>query len=165
MIVVQHIQVHWTKASRGMPGAGRRNAVPLVCPLPEAPMGKGLWVQEITAHESDEFRRRHHAPATGTASRYHGLNFTPVQDRLQVFFHYDKDLHGLPHRGPQKPLQLFDLSPGQIGTFHINGRFVSTRGQFYRSHTFNITHGTTIPQDAFTGNTPHRVADWRADLF
>lgn len=37
MIIVQHIETRWTKASRGMPGAALRNAVPRALPLEPVP--------------------------------------------------------------------------------------------------------------------------------
>jgi len=60
MLVVQHIQVIWTKASRGAPGAVQRNAVPEVFELPPAIVGQtaDLLVHQVIVRESNAFTPR-----------------------------------------------------------------------------------------------------------
>jgi hypothetical protein len=59
MIIVQHIETRWTKASRGVPGAGLRNAVPRALPLEPVPEPvSGIYLHRVSADEADGFALR-----------------------------------------------------------------------------------------------------------
>jgi hypothetical protein len=63
---------------------------------------------------------------------------------------------------------VFLLNPSEAGLFTINGRFASTRGQWYKSHRVAILHraaDTALPPDVFMGLTPTRQVDRSADLY
>ena len=165
-LVLQAIQVTWTKASRGMPQAARRNQVPQTLELPESSGSGPLWLHQVQARESRNFALE---PESRLLDRIpvnweHGIVFKPDDEKLQVSFRYSQSQHGLPRRAPER-LPLFHLSPGQTAQFAINGRFVSERGQFYRSLTLNLAWRRPFDTGLFLNRKPDRRVDYCAHLF
>lgn len=149
MLIIQHIETHWTKASRGMPGAGKRNAVPKKLQIPAVVTdSNGMLIHHVTAREENNFVLEQKTEIVEHATRYWTVAFQKTHDTVQVLFTYNTILHGLPKRNACKR-PLFKLAPGKWGSFHINGRFASYSGQMYIQHVLNIGHGTACNPDWF----------------
>lgn len=52
ILIIQHIHIIWTKNSKGMLGAAKRNAVPKTLRLPETQALQSVIVHEVTVTET-----------------------------------------------------------------------------------------------------------------
>ena len=165
MIIIQHIQTTWTKQSRGMPGAAIRNAVPRTLELPIVlGASQKIFIHKIVAHEQDNFRLQQKSEISEESDRYWSLSFPEDQDAVQVLFAYSYSQHGQPNRGTfRRP--IFKLTAGQWGSMHINGRFTSYSGQWYRQHFVNIAHVDNPERNLFLSGKPDFYINKMVHLF
>ncbi|GLZ13014.1 hypothetical protein Acsp04_32490 [Actinomadura sp. NBRC 104425] len=154
-VTIQLVRVSWTKASRGGPGAARRNACPEAFPLPSV---DPPFVHTVHMREEHDFAP-HETVTEGP----------PHRDLVHVREH-DGLLHvelrpcpfGNPWRqGPRKNIRL---APGETLRWKINYRFSGNYGWSYRQDTLNIAYGHAFPPNIFL-TPPTHATDERAHLF
>lgn len=126
VLIVQEVVTHWSKASRGAPGAVARNGVPdtLVVPVP----GGLADPFTVVVHHSDfpearAFKKVNESVslAEPTAELTLGCVWiVPDPELTQVTYHYDFS-GGLPERWSQPRSKC--LSVGEWGQVLYNGRF------------------------------------------
>lgn len=166
MLVIQHLHTTWTKASRGMPGAGVRNAVPRALPLalPDAAADE-VCLHHVAFDERDAFAARGRTESLQRARSYWSLTIDREGDAFILSFAYDPSRHGLPlrHTVPRRN-RLFTLARGQTARFHINGRF-SYESQWYEQHCLNLAHVAKPDLALFVDRAPDHVVDLNAALF
>jgi hypothetical protein len=164
MIIIQHITTLWTKKSRGMPGAEKRNAVPhrLLLPAASQPLPP-IFVHQVRAEESD-FQLKQTTQFPTSDEQYWSFQFQQQADQLEVLFTFSWTEHGAPDRGSYtRP--LFSLKQNQTGAFSINGRFSSYDDQYYASHTVNLGFVDRFHDNLFLTQAPDHSIDLRAHLF
>ncbi len=165
MIVVQHIETIWTKKSRGMPGAAKRNAVPRKLEVPKCDFGPdGILIHKVFAREDDDFNLEQKTEMLNESNKYWTLTFQPKDSAVQILFAYNYYEHGHPDRGTYRGT-LFRLGPRKQGTLHINGRFSSYSGQYYKQHFVNIGNVDKFNPKLFLENKPDYFVDKMANLF
>ncbi|WP_337846286.1 hypothetical protein [Sphingomonas sp.] len=54
-LAIQHVHIHWDKATRGMPGSGIRNALPREVPFDPPRASDRGWLQRIEYRARDGF--------------------------------------------------------------------------------------------------------------
>lgn len=165
MIIIQHIKTIWTKKSRGMPGAGKRNAVPKKLLFPNKNNNEdSIFLHEIVAQEWNDFQLEEKTEEIKDRDRYWSFTLQQNEDQLQIYFYYNWAEHGAPDRGAYQRPQ-FNLKLGQTGSLHINGRFVSYDDQYYVSHFVNIANVDRFNRDLFVINEPNYLIDQMVRLF
>ncbi|MCA9020586.1 MAG: hypothetical protein KDA74_10615 [Planctomycetaceae bacterium] len=165
MIIIQHITTLWTKKSRGMPDAEKRNAVPHRLLLPVVPQQlPPVCVHQVSAQEVNDFQLKQTTQFPDQPEHYWSFQFQQQGDQLEVVFTYSRTEHGTPDRGScTRP--LFSLKLNQTGTFSINGRFSSYQGPYYQSHTVNLGFVDRFHDNLFLTQAPDHSIDLRAHLF
>lgn len=165
MIIIQRIETEWTKLSRGMPNAAKRNAVPrkMLIPLNDI-TNNGIYVHEVKISEKDDFKIQQKTFNIDNTEKYWSLIFNNETGFVKVQFKYNYPEHGKPDRGRFKKT-LFKLRENEIGIFHINGRFASYSGQYYSQHFVNIANTAEILGNIFIENEAAYYANKMADLF
>lgn len=167
MIVVQRISTTWSKKSRGMPGAAKRNTIPrrLTIPFYTSDID-GIYAHEVNSFERSNFNLEQSTKFFENKRRYWSLDF--VEDRnneiIEVFFAYSISEHGKPNRGTYRR-PLFKLSPGEWGAFHINGRFISYSGQWYCQYFVNIANTKNVQPNMFLESGEKYFVDKTVHLF
>ena len=163
MIIVQKIQTHWTKASRGIPNSKLRNSVPRRLELPYIENDAAIFVHEVKATEDNGFKLESETLAIPNPKKYWSFEFTESGNRLNVFFRYSYHEHGAPNRGGVRR-NLINLSKGETASFHINGRFTYYSGQWYRQYFVNIGYGVS-ETDVFLSKPFNRHVSKMVNLF
>jgi hypothetical protein len=169
--VTQWVDVTWTKASRGAPGAALRNAVPngFLLPVLGAPM-----THIVMASERDDFGSRSSWEPVPAGSGYlekaamSGTPGLPRHGEVDIRKQND-DLHillrptifGFPPRRRRPP--AVPLKPRQWVRWVVNYRFSGYRGWSYAQVTMNVANGD-VAVDVFLGE-PTVTIDERASLF
>jgi len=154
MMIIQHIETIWTKKSRGMPEAGKRNAVSRKLEIPvNAKRFDGILIHKVTAREWEDFSLEQKTEIIKNDKRYWTLAFHRESDAVQVLFTYDYIRHGRPERKDHRT-PLFKLALGEWSSFHINGRFTSYSGQYYTQHFLNVGNIAEFNPDLFVEIEP-----------
>ncbi len=163
VVLVQHIRVVWTKASRGAPNAVRRNAVASAVPFN---LGAGApWVfHSVRFREETGFAREHDRVLTQESyrERDHALLLELVPDGVQVGFRWQPTM-GQPPRREKR--DAFTLTAGCYGRVVVNGRHSAYDNHWYSQDTFNVIFQAEPRGDAFVVREPNGVLDLRASLF
>lgn len=163
MIVVQRITVQWTRASRGMPGAGIRNNLPTAMRLPtgDGDYG-GFLVHEVVFSEAQSFAPQEKLLRHDDLKHYWKLTFAEEDGKVPVRFDYCWHRHGAPKRRGHR---LFALAPGQTGWMAINGRHAYYDGVSYSCNYVSVGNVEKISPDLFLATNPVRRVDKRDQLF
>ena len=164
MLVVQRIETLWTKESRGMPNAAKRNAVPRTLPLPRNDTNQGLYLHEVKASERDNFKLHQSTELWTDISKYWSLEFLQQDTVIEVLFTYNYYRHGKPSRGAYRR-PLFTLVDGQVGVLHINGRFAFYSGQYYVQNFVNVANVCAVESGIFINGVPDFFVDETRNLF
>ena len=147
-----------------MPEAHSRNSVPEKFLLPNLPMEQeGIVAHEVMASEDNNFECYQNIISVNSNSRYWSLSFQKKDELLEVAFRYSYGAHGQPKRSSYQI--LFNLEPGQYGSFKINGRFTYYSGQFYRQQIVHVAHKPTNGPELFLKHEPIKVVSKLAHLF
>jgi hypothetical protein len=162
-VVVQLIEVWWTKLSRGGEAATRRNAIPDAFPLTRI---DGTYVaNRYSVDEENDFRPRileeYSLPSPPRLHEELILRQTGEGAFSIGVLHTHRT--GAPYRRRQDP--VFKLGPGEIGRVVVNGRHSGYHGWRYRKATYNVAVGSGMGLDVFLGREPDHVFSWERDLF
>jgi len=163
MLVVQMIEILWTKATRGSPGADRRVALPRA--LPVDVVAGPYFVHRFQMAEWRDFELSLVASETKPS---------PPEDEhvLQIAVApeggYLLGLSGTPHAG--QPLRhaknrAIRLEDGAFARLAINARHTNYSGQYYSETIFNVACGADIPRDRFLSRPPNHLLDMKVHLF
>ena len=166
MLVVQVVELVWTKASRGAAGGARRAEVQRALPIDLQPADGAYLVQRYRLEAGNGFQPKllsrealQHIPGKEGHLRIHADG----HDRFLL------GLAGNPEKRPppgwQEVPTAIALAPGQFIRFIVNARHTSFRGQWYVETTYNVTAGNEVAADRFMQGTPDRELDLRGHLF
>lgn len=165
MTLIQHIETIWTKKSRGMPVAQKRNAVPRILEIPNSNTeSTGLIIHKVIADEKNDFELNHELQSFNDRNKYWSFTFENENDLLLVYFAYTYFQHGQPKRDERR-FKIFTLKLNDWGSFHINGRFTSYSGQHYRQHFVNIAHIDKFNHQIFLDTKPKIFINKMENLF
>lgn len=163
MVLVQHVEIVWTKATRGMPRAAERARLPRVYAV--TPVGAVYGYVRLRLQEADDFRvvlqEQREAPQIPASAGSLCLR-RGADDRLVLGLRWTW-LRGQPPRHPRP--EALRLAPGQWAQLQINGRHASHSGQWYTEDTYNVACGPGIEPEVFRSRPPDAVFSLAADLF
>ena len=162
MLVVQIVEIIWTKATRGAPRANERAAVPRAFPV------HGDRATYLRQHyrmiESEDF-----APTLLTEessetvpSQQRSLRIRKTSDSKLSLGLVWSPIEGQPSRHP-KP-EAIELSAGQFARLIINGRHTSYSGQHYSEVIYNVAFVETPQPHVFLREPDHEFS-LAANLF
>jgi hypothetical protein len=163
-VVVQIVEILWTKATRGAPRANERSALPR---------------QFILSGEAEAYVAEHHRLA-----EWEG-NFAPQPVRvetkqsvpgsegeLRLARGHDGAVHlglnGTPYDGQPRRAPIAHglvLKPGGYVRLLVNARHTSYSGQWYSERVFNVAMGEHVSGNRFLLAEPDQILDLRANLF
>jgi len=156
-VVVQEIEVRWTKASRGGAEATVREAVPLAFRLPdEIAASAGDAGDRRVALEWRSFRVEATELTEGASARRFEVErgAGPGGEWLEVRFDETRGRRDL-RAGPQGR-RIFRLAPGEWGRVFHNHRESHERGDVYVRTTFSIGwFDGAVAADVFLGTPTH----------
>lgn len=167
MIVVQRLVTEWTKASRGAPGAVKRNAAPEALLLPQGLLGRRdeYREHEVTFGEREGFEAsgervvgEARLPADVWARDRSPARLELLADgSLDVSFHPGNYIGAASGRPPNG--DCFVLPHGTWGRVVWNGRFgdYDTGVWYYRKGVVNVANlpdGEAVQADLFLRPTP-----------
>lgn len=166
MLVIQVVELVWTKASRGAEGGAWRAEVPRALPIDLRPGDGPCVVQRYRLEAGDGFRPQ-------LLSREPLAHIPGKEGHLRIRAdgqdHFLLGLAGNPQKRPppgwQEVPTAIALAPGQFIRFIVNARHTSLRGQWYVETTYNVAAGNELAADRFTHGAPHRELDLRGHLF
>ena len=162
MIVVQLVEIGWTKRSRGGPGAERRARLPRGFRLPAIPAP--FLLHQVSLDEWNDFAMREREER-GERPRAveRALTLRSADDGMLCVDFVDNALQGgHPWRAPRP--DVFRLAPGQFGRLTINTRHASEDAWLYTEQVYNVCHGAVVPVDRFVDATPDVELDLRDAL-
>lgn len=162
-LVIQVVEILWTKATRGAPRANARVALPRALAIGN--LSGDCRIEVIRMAEWNAFRSVRIAEREGGLPDVHeGCLLVRMASRDAV----DIDFLGTPSSGQPKrcPIgNLMRIAGGGYGQIIVNARHTGYSGQFYSEQIFNIACGARIAPDRFLATTPDARRDLRADLF
>lgn len=144
-LAIQHVHIHWDKATRGMPGAGVRNALPREVPFDPPRSSECGWYQRI-----DYRARDHFVPVT----RYGELGETedwrvPLATRLEGSDHLwlrFNVANRTPHR-PHLDGWIVRLPFGQRVTLRCNSKSDGDHDRWYFEDVVHVGWADTATLD------------------
>lgn len=170
IVLVQQIDVWWTKASRGGEAARLRNSVPRSFPAPAAARrarANDLIHQYLEHREEHEFAARDAVDVQpfgqGAHARFVGLRLRRNGERVEVLYRAGWEA-GRPERyAPEGP--VLTLTAGRWGRVEDNGRYSSQSGPWrYRLSVWNIGAYEQVPGESWAGE-PVKTYSALADLY
>ena len=164
MILIQHIETIWTKRSRGMPGAAKRNAVPRVLVVAATDASTdAIFLHKVACKEGNGFAPEQQTEVIDSPKQYWSLAFDDENGFLVGSFTYDLHKHGQPSRHHSRT-RIFKLREGEYGALHINGRHTYYSGQFYTQHVVNVAFLNAFDSEVFL-KEPDMCVNLMANLF
>lgn len=164
MLVVQVIEILWSKATRGAPEANIRAKLPraLAIELFDAPYV--LHHVRMAEWEEDFSPRLVKAESKESVPRTEGGLSIQSDDhssfRLGLI---GNPSGGKPHRHPAN--RVLTLLPGEFARLVINGRHTSYSGQWYSEYVYNVASGSQVPANRFLLANPEHEFSLAANLF
>ena len=162
MLVLQVVEILWTKATRGAPRANERVALPRAFAF--AAGSQACLIQHYQQAEWDDFTPR--------LRQQEERNAPPgSMDALQLISlgsdRYSLGILGTPHDGQPRRhpvLRAITLLPGETARLVVNARHTSYSGQYYSERIYNVGSGKNLPADLFLHPPTHSL-DLKAHLF
>jgi hypothetical protein len=173
MLIVQQIEIIWTKESRGGKQAVLRNSIPKVHNLPEkvdSYKEEGLFEHRISYYEFENFKVNEQSVFTpGILDKYirESLIIELIDNRIKILFNYDQKYCGAPYRytNPEGNFKnSFILNKHQIGRVEYNGRF-SDDEWWYKKQIFNICLTDKVNKQLFINSDPDFKINYLEDLW
>ncbi|MDP9912383.1 hypothetical protein J2W27_004509 [Variovorax boronicumulans] len=164
MLIVQVVEILWTKATRGAPRANERSALPRQFAL----SGEvGAYVAEH--HRLVEWEGNFALQPVKVETKQ---SVPGSEDELRIISQRDGTFHlglsGTPHGGRPRRMPVADglvLKSGSYVRLVVNARHTSYSGQWYSEKVFNVAMGERIAGNRFLSAEPEQTLDLRANLF
>lgn len=163
MLVVQVVEILWSKASRGAPESNARARLPraFAVELLEAP----YVLHHVRMAEWESFSpRRVKTESKESPPRIEGgLAIHSVESGTFRLGLIGNPSGGQPHRHPVR--EALTLAPGEFARLVVNGRHTSYSGQWYSEYIYNVASAASVPADHFLCEPPTHEFSLAADLF
>lgn len=163
MIVVQIVEILWTKATRGAPRSNERAALPRAFAI--SSFAAAASIQHVRMTEWNGFRAESRESRHGSLPRLHvgAICLHLESPGLLAIDFIGEGLSGQPRR--RSASDVMRLTQGQTGRLIVNQRHTSYSGQFYGEETYNIAFAEAIAADRFVISDPDKLRDFSLDLF
>lgn len=163
MLVVQVVEILWTKATRGAPRSNERAALPRAFVI--ASLDEQYVVQ---CHRMAEWESFHptlvRSEATTSVPRSEGCLRIARGDSGSFVL----GLLGTPNAGrPKRPAlpAAVELMPDRFARITLNARHTNYSGQYYSETVYNVACGESVAPDRFLSGPPDHDIDLKANLF
>lgn len=163
MLVVQIVEILWTKATRGAPRSSERVGLPRAFPI--ACNAGDYILQRHQMAEWENFRptliraeTKPSAPGSEGA-----LRMSPGEPGTFVLGVLGTLGAGQPKR-PALP-KMIQLISGQYVRVTLNARHTTYSGQYYSETIYNVASGEELAPDRFLSSPPDHEIDLKANLF
>jgi hypothetical protein len=164
VLVVQVVEIAWTKETRGAPRANERAALSRAFPIEV-----GAAVCAVQRHEMNEWEG--FIPKLVKAEQLQNIpgSIDVLRIQPEKGGGFVLGMLATPNQGSQPKRRAIPeamrLLPGQWARLIINSRCTSNRGQRYDETVFNVAAGIEVPAHRFMHGPPDHELDLRADLF
>jgi hypothetical protein len=163
MLVVQVVEILWTKATRGAPRSNERVSLPRQFPVLG---GSGeCLVQRHRMAEWEQFAPK----LVKTDER---LSLPGSVDVLRISRlsegSFTVGILGTPNAGQprRRPIQqAVEVASGQYVRITLNARHATYSGQYYSETVYNVACGEEVPSGRFLLGPPDHDLDLKANLF
>lgn len=163
MLIVQVVEILWSKSTRGAPGATLRAGLPrqFAIDLMDAP----YVLHHVRMVEWEEFSPQlvKREPKASVPRIEGGLAIRSDEHTSFRLGLIGNPSGGKPHRYPVN--QAVMLKPDEFARLVINGRHTSYSGQWYSEYVYNVASGTTIRADRFLRGAPDHEFSLAGNLF
>jgi len=163
MLVVQVVEILWSKATRGAPEANLRAKLPrrFAIDLIDGP----YLLHHVRMAEWEEFSPQLvKLEAKVSVPRTEGgLSIQAVEQASFRLGLIGNPAGGKPYRHPVH--QALTLKPGEFARLVINGRHTSYSGQWYSEYVYNVASGSKIVSDRFLHGAPDHEFSLADNLF
>jgi hypothetical protein len=163
MLVVQVVEILWSKATRGAPAANVRAALPRAFGIE---LHEGLFVlHHVKMVEWEDFSPRCiksevHASVPRVEG---GLSIRQLPEGSYRLGLIGNPSGGKPHRHPVN--EALTLQAGEFARLAINGRHTSYSGQWYSEYVYNAASAHRVSATRFLQGAPEHEFSLVADLF
>lgn len=162
MLVIQVVEIFWTKATRGAPRSKERVGLPRAFPV--SPTSEPCLIQRYRIEEREAFAPR-------LVKQETAVNFPGSVDVLQITAlaggRFALGISGTPYSGQPRRYPIpkaITLQPGQSARIIINARHTTYSGQFYSETIYHIACGDDVASEVFL-QAPEHELDLKAALF
>lgn len=163
MLVVQVVEILWTKATRGAPRSNERAGLPRAFPIDLD--ASQCIVQHHRMAEWENFSPKlvKHEKLSNTPGSIDVLRIIPETDGAFLL-----GILGTPKSG--QPIRravhgAIRVLPGEWARLIVNARHTSYSGQHYSETVFNVSCGSGVPSNRFLSGLPEHELDLKDDLF
>ena len=163
MLVVQIVEILWTKATRGAPRSNERVSLPRSFPINGAT--GHYFVQRHRIAEWEGFQPKH-------VKSEEKQSVPGSEDLLRISRSVDGSfllgLSGAPDAGQPKRYAVpkaLTIHPGEYARLMVNARHTTYSGQYYSEVVYNVANDAKIQADRFLLGAPDHELDLKADLF
>lgn len=163
MLVVQVVELLWSKTTRHAAAAQARAALPRAFGID---LYEGLYLlHHIRMAEWEDFspRRVQGEARASVPSREGGLAIRQVAPDSYRLGLVGNPSGGQPHRHPVN--EALTLHSGEFARLVVNGRHSSYSGQWYSEYVYNVACGETVRSDRFLQGAPEHQFSLAGNLF
>jgi hypothetical protein len=163
-VYLQRVTVYWTRRSRGMPDAAKRNSCKISFPISDDEikiLTAGEGYSDIRIHESLEFTPQR---TTGEFWQPGKLDFDTLSikrpsGKTIVRYRYSTLFVGAPARSNRPDISC-EIQPGELVRVEYNGRFAYPMGDWsYHRVIYNIVYTDRLTTDSFLAEPDHYIQD------
>lgn len=163
MLVVQVVEILWTKATRGAPRSNERVVLPREFPIVS---GRGECV--VQRHRMAEWEGFSPKLVTAGESLYlpGSIDVLRISSGSEGFFTLSvlcTPNVGQPERRPIP--KAVNVGSGQYVRIKINARHATYSGQYYSETVYNVASGEELASNRFSLGPPDHDLDLKANLF
>jgi len=163
MLVVQVVEILWTKATRGAPRSNERVALPRAFSIEVTSCACAVQHYRIAEWESFQptlVKSDAKDSVPGSVGLLHILQ--------EPNGHFRLGLVGTPEGGQPRRHErsrAIHLAAGEYARLSVNARHTSYSGQYYSETVFNVASGEHVPSNRFLLSSPNHELDLKANLF
>jgi hypothetical protein len=163
MVVVQRVQILWTKETRGAPRANQRAGLPRIFVVVHNDENFGFYFQQMIERDGFKVNLIEQRRAAKLAASEGSLVLKENADGELILGLRWSSADGQPKRYPR--LEVIHLAKGQWAQLVMNGRHSNYSGQFYSEDVYNVAYGEPIASNVFIARAPDHRFSLAADLF
>jgi hypothetical protein len=163
MLVVQVVEILWTKATRGAPRSNERANLPRAFPIEGGPGQCIIQRHRIAEWEgfSPKLIQCERSPSIPGSVEVLRISSEPAGT-------FTLGILGTPSAGQPKRYpapKALQLVPGQYVRLTVNARHTTYSGQYYSETVYNVACGEEVATNRFLLSPPDHELDLKANLF
>ena len=162
-VYFQQVVISWTKESRGMPGAAKRNSCAICFPITDDEIDilvagesySSIRIRESSFIPYQTIEKFLQPEKLG----YETISIKRPRGKTIVRYHYSTTFVGAPNRS-RRPDISCEIQPGELVRVEFNGRFSDPLlGWNYHRTICNIVYTDNLTTDSFLAKPDHLLQD------